>query len=46
MEKILTISVKIRGTEDEIKKAKARFYALSACEEVISMYGTEVLLKG
>ena len=38
MEKIIMASFKVRGTEKEIERVKARIAALSACEEVISLY--------
>ena len=31
----------IRGTENEIKRVKARIASLSACEDVISLYMKE-----
>ena len=38
MDKIIVATFKLRGTEKEIEKLKARIAAFSACEEVISMY--------
>ena len=38
MDKLITVSFRIRGTENEIERVKARIASLSACEEVISMY--------
>ena len=38
MDKIIMASFKVRGTEKEIERVKARIAALSACEEVISLY--------
>ena len=38
MEKTIVTSFKVRGTEKEIEKVKARIASLTACEEVISMY--------
>ena len=38
MEKIITATFKVRGTEKEIEKMKARIASLSANEEVISLY--------
>ena len=37
METILIFEIKVRGTGKEINRVKARFAALSACEEVVSM---------
>ena len=38
MEKIIEAVFKLRGTEKEIERMKARIASLSAQEEVISMY--------
>ena len=38
MEKIVTATLKVRGTEKEIERVKARIASLLACEEVISLY--------
>ena len=38
MEKMLTASFRVRGTEKEIEVVKARIAAISAVEEVISLY--------
>ena len=46
MIKIVTATFKLRGTEKEIERVKARIATLSACEEVISLYlGKEKLYK-
>ena len=37
METILILEIKVRGTEKEINRVKARFAALSVCEEVVGM---------
>lgn len=37
METILILEIKMRGAEKEVNRVKARFAALSACEEVVSM---------
>ena len=34
----MTATFKLRGTEKEIEKVKARIASLSACEECISLY--------
>ena len=34
----LIITVKIRGTEKEVNRIKARFAALSSSEEIVSMF--------
>ena len=41
-ERRVNITVVLRGTEDEIEGIKARFAALSACEEVRSLYMKDV----
>lgn len=38
MEKIIVATFKVRGTEKEIEKVRARIASLTACEEIISMY--------
>ena len=38
MEKIVTATFKLRGTEKEIEKVKARIASVSEMEEVISLY--------
>jgi len=38
MQKIVTAQFLLRGTEKEIERVKARIAALSACEEIVSMY--------
>lgn len=42
MERRVDITVVLRGTEKGIEKVKARFAALSACEEVRSLYMKDV----
>ena len=47
MEKIIRAEFKLRGTEKEIERVRARIAALSTCEEVISMYmGAMHSIKG
>lgn len=41
MIKTIKASFKLKGTEKEIDKVKARLASLSACEEVISLYMEE-----
>ena len=38
MDVIERATFKLRGTEKEIEKVKARIASLSACEEVVSLY--------
>jgi hypothetical protein len=38
MIKIITATFKLRGTEKELERVKARIASLSACEECVSMY--------
>ena len=38
IQEILVVTVKLRGTENEIRRVKARIAALSTCEEVQSMH--------
>ena len=40
-EEMLVVTVKLRGTKNEIRRVKARIAALSSCEEVQSMYMKE-----
>ena len=42
MDKFIVASFKVRGTEKEIERIKARIASLTACEEVVSMYIREV----
>lgn len=42
MQKIVRAVFKLRGTEKEINKVKAKIAALSACEEVESLHIGEV----
>ena len=42
MQKIVTAQFLLKGTEKEIEEAKARIAALSACEEVITLFIREV----
>ena len=42
MEKTIVASFKVRGTEKEIERIKARIACFSAYEEVVSMYIREV----
>ena len=42
MEKTITATFRLRGTEKEIEVVKARIAVLSTCEEVISMHIKEV----
>jgi len=42
MQKIVTAQFLLRGTEKEIERIKARIAALSAYEEVVSMFIKEV----
>jgi hypothetical protein len=41
MIKTIRAEFKIRGTEKEIERVKARIASLSACEEVVSLYIVE-----
>ena len=38
MDKIIVVTFKLRGTEKEIERIKARIASLTACEEIVSMY--------
>ena len=38
MEKTVTATFKLRGTEREIEVVKARIASISSCEEVVSLY--------
>ena len=38
MDKIIVATFKVRGTEKEIEKIKARIAVLLSCEEVISLH--------
>ena len=38
MQKIVMAQFLLRGTKKEIERAKARIAALSACEEVITLF--------
>ena len=38
MDKIVVCTFKLRGTENEIERVKARIASLSACEECVSLY--------
>ena len=38
MEKLIVATFKVRGTEKEIERIKARIASLTACEEIVSMF--------
>lgn len=38
MDKIVTATFRLRGTEKEIERVKARIASFSSCEEVVSLY--------
>jgi len=38
MDKIIRATFKLRGTENEINRMRARIAGLSACEEVVIMF--------
>lgn len=38
MERIVVVTLKLRGTDEEIKHVKAVMASISTCEEVVSMY--------
>ena len=42
MNKIIVATFKMRGTEKEIDRIKARIASLTACEEIVSMYIREI----
>ena len=42
MDKIIVATFKVRGTEKEIERIKARIASLTACEEIVSMHIREV----
>ena len=44
MEKIVTVTCKLRGTENEIERVKARLASVSEMEEVISLYIRSVVI--
>jgi len=45
MQKIVTVQFLLHGTEKEIERVKARIAALSACEEVVSMFMKEAITE-
>jgi hypothetical protein len=46
MDTIIRATFKLRGTEKEIERVKARIAVLSTCEEVISLYIKEEKQNG
>ena len=38
MDRIIDVTFKVRGTEKEIEKVKARIAVLMSCEEVVSLH--------
>jgi len=45
MQKIVTAQFLLRGTEKEIERVKARIAALTACEEVVTMFMKGVITE-
>jgi len=44
MDKTIIVTYKLRGTEKEIERIKARIAAVSACEEVVSLHMKEIIV--